>query len=238
VTAARIPAVQLLRHAVLVCLCAAVHAAAPKTGTLQNTNQGLRPLGNGSFELGTVRLNKNTRSVTFPAAVNLVADLAVEYVVVHKTGKGHESIFTTTARPQDIHLALLLLDARPVMTNAFPQDLAIPPGGERVTIEVTWKKDGRETRRAAEQLVLERPTGRPLARGEWIFNGSNFSEGMFTAQRDGSIVSIHIDPDALVNNPRRGRDNDDRHVPNTAELPAVGTPVEITIRIGTPPKTP
>ncbi len=236
--AARSPAVQLLRHAALALLCAAVHAAGPKTGTLQSTNTGLRPLGNGSFELGTVRLNKSARSVTFPATVNLIADLAVEYVVVHKTGKGHESIFTTTARPQDIHLALLLLDARPMMTNAFPQDLAIPPGGEKVGVEVAWKKDGREIRRAAEELVLDRQTGKPIPRGEWIFNGSNFSEGMFTAQRDGSIVSIHIDPDALVNNPRPGRDNDDRHAPNTTELPAVGTPVEITIQIGAQPKTP
>ncbi len=232
----------ILHRALVACLCAAAcfraGAAAPKTGALQSTNQGLRPLGKGVFELGAVRLNKSERTITVDATASLVAELAVEYALVHRTGKGHESLFTTAARPQDIHLALLLLDGKPAMTNAFPADLGLPPAGDRVTIEASWKRDGRETRRALEDLVLNRATGRPLARGAWIFNGSNFSEGMFTAQRDGSILSIHIDPDALINNPRPGRENDDLHLPNTRELPPPGTAVEITIRLGEKAKLP
>src|SRR6185503_19458576 len=135
--------------------------------------------------------------------------------------------FKTDARPHDIHVAMLLLGVKPVMTNSFGADGKAPPLGEKVWIEATWATNGTRSTFAAEDLVLNKQSKQPMPRGEWIYNGSNFSEGAFTAQRDGSIVSVHIDPDALVNNPRPGRENDDLHIPNAAKLPAIGTPVEI-----------
>jgi hypothetical protein len=194
------------------------------------TNLPVRALSGGLFQVGQVTLNKSNRTVNFPATVNL-RDETVEYAVVHKTGKTHESIFRTEARPQDIHVALLLLGVKPVMTNLFGVDGKALPPGEKVFIEMSWNNEGARVSHALEDLVLNRETHKTLSRGAWIYNGSNFSEGAFTAQRDGSIVSIHIDPDALINNPRPGRENDDLHVPNAAKLPAIGTPVEIVIRV-------
>ena len=197
------------------------------------TNAPVRALGNGLFQVGLVRLNKNLRSVSFPALVNL-RDETIEYAVVHKTGKTHESIFRTDARPQDIHVAMLLLSAKPVMTNSFGADGKAPPLGEKVFLEATWTNQGARVSFAIEDLVLNRETKRAMPRGEWIYNGSNFSEGAFTAQRDGSIISTHIDPDALVNNPWPGRENDDLYAPNAANLPPIGAAVEITIRLASP----
>jgi hypothetical protein len=198
---------------------------------LPSTNAVLRPLGAGVFQLGSVRLDKRERMVTFAAKVNIVAELSLEYAVVNKTGKTHESLFRTETIANDVHVAMLLLGAQPALTNTFPQDLSVTPPGDHVTISVTWTNDGREVRHGMEELILNRNTGKPLSVGDWIYNGSNFSEGAFTAQRDGSIVSIHIDPDALVNNPRPGRDNDDLHIPNTKILPPLETPVQICIRL-------
>ena len=194
------------------------------------TNLLVRALGGGLFQAGLVQLDKNSRTITFPAVVNL-RDQTIEYAVVHKTGKTHESIFRTEARPQDIHLAMLLLDVRPVMTNSFGADGQAPPRGDKIFVEVSWTNHGARISFAVEDLVLNRETKRPMERGEWIYNGSNFSEGAFTAQRDGSIISTHVDPDALINNPRLGRENDDLYAPNAAKLPPVGVPVEITIRL-------
>jgi hypothetical protein len=155
----------------------------------------------------------------------------VEYAVVHQTGKTHESIFSTQARPLDIQVAMLLLGAKLVMTNSFGIDGKARPLGEKLLIEASWTNGGTSARVPLEDLVLNRDTRQPMSRGEWIYNGSNFSEGAFTAQRDGSIISIHIDPDALVNNPRPGRENDDLHIPNTPRLPALGATAEIRIRL-------
>jgi hypothetical protein len=197
-----------------------------------STNARLKSVGDDVFQVGAVKLNKRERSVSFTAVPNITNELAVEYAVVHRVGKTHESLLRTDARAQDIQVAMLLLGAKPAMTNMFPEDLALPPPGEAVTIEVTWNERGKTVRHALEELILSRETGKPLTRGPWFYNGSNFSEGSFTAQRDGSIISIHIDPDALVNNPRPGRDNDDLHIPNTPLLPPLGTEMEVTMRLG------
>lgn len=194
------------------------------------TNAPVRALGGGRFAIGLVTLDQQERRVRFPATVNLREE-TVEYVVVHKAGKTHESIFRTEARPQDIHLAMLLLDARTVMTNRFDAEGKALLEGSEIEIEVAWRDLFSDHRARAEELVLNKETGEAMARGVWIYNGSNFSEGMFTAQRDGSIVSIHIDPDALSNNPRPGRENDDLYRPHAERLPPMGTRVEVTIQI-------
>src|SRR5687767_10344018 len=110
-------------------LCASCLAGA-------ESNLSVNALGGGIFQAGLVRLDKNTRTVTFPAALNLRHE-TVEYAVVHKFGKTHEGIFTTEARPQDVHVAMLLLGVKPVMTNAFGTDGKAPPAGEKVFVEVS-----------------------------------------------------------------------------------------------------
>jgi hypothetical protein len=198
------------------------------------TNPLVRAIAPGRFQIGNVSLDKTNQTVSFPAAVNMrAAELPVEYAVVHERGKTHESILRTEARPHDIHVALLLLGAQPMMTNSFGPSGKEVPIGERVIIEVAWTNEGRTMRCAMEDLITYKENGQTMTRGEWIFNGSNFSEGVFNAERDGSIISIHIDPGALINNPRPGRENDDLHLPNPARLPPIGHPVEVRVRLTT-----
>jgi len=197
------------------------------------TNLPLHAIGEGLVRVGQVTLDQSNHLVHFLAAVNL-RDETIEYTVVHKTGKTHESVFRTDARPHDIHLAMLLLGVKPAMTNSFGADGKALPLGEKIWLEASWTNGSSIVLIPMEELVLNKETGQPMSRGEWIYNGSNFSEGAFTAQRDGSIISTHIDPDALVNNPRPGRENDDLYAPNAAKLPPIGTTVEITIRLKSP----
>ena len=209
----------------------------PAVRAADATNPLVRAVAPGKFQIGQVNLDKTNRTISFPAAVNMrEADLPVEYAVVQQRGKTHESIFRTEARPHDIQVALLLLGAQPAMTNSFGASGKEVPIGERLTIEVAWTNDGRAVHCAMEDLVTNKETGQTMTRGEWIFNGSNFSEGVFNAERDGSIVSIHIDPGALINNPRPGRENDDLHVPNPAKLPPAGHPVEVRFKLHVGPK--
>jgi hypothetical protein len=194
------------------------------------TNAPVRSLGGGLFRVGQVTIDSSNRTVRFPAFVQLREE-TIEYVVVHKTGKTHESLFRTEAQPQDVQVAMLLLGAKYLMTNSFGADGKALPIGEKIWVEASWAGN-QPFKGPIEDLVQNKETGQSLSHGEWIYNGSNFSEGMFTAQRDGSILSIHIDPDALANNPRPGRENDDLYKPHTGKLPPMGTPVEITIRLG------
>jgi hypothetical protein len=168
----------------------------------------IRQISPGIFQIGKVRLDKSTRSVTFPAVVNMT-DSIVEYVVVTDQGKVHESLLRTDAVPKDIHVAMLLLDGKGSGTNVVPPDPLKPIPGDPVTIEVSWTEKGKTKRVPVEKLIFNTETRTNLSSGPWIYNGSLVDNDVFMADSEGSIVSLITDPFALVNNPRPGRDNDD-----------------------------
>ena len=197
----------------------------------EDTNAPLKGVGPGVFELGKVRLNKNERTVSFPAVVNLSPGL-IEYMIVTETGKIHESLFRTEAEPFQIHTAMLLLGAKGAGTNRFPDQPNQPLPGDKVTLEVSWRAGGdRKESRRAEELVYNQETKSTMSRGHWTYNGSRIFEGTFVAQQDGSIVSLIEDPDALINNPRLGRESDEIWEVKTNGLPALNAPVEIKIKL-------
>lgn len=188
----------------------------------------LRDLGKGQLELGRVTLDKLRRTVTIPVVVNQSAG-PVEYAVVTPGGKVHESIFRTPAEPRDLHVALLLLGARPANTNRFDPDPALALPGETVTIGVEWKRHGRNIHLSlAECVRVIDPPGR-LSEGPWVYNGSFVVDGLFAAQQTGSIVALQEDPAALINNPRPGRFNDELHHVNSKALPPRNTVASLVI---------
>lgn len=195
------------------------------------TNSPLKSIGPGLFQLGKVRLDKNKKSVTFPAVLNLSPGL-IEYVVVTETGKIHESLVRTDVEPYQIHAALLLLGAKGAGTNAFPEEPNAKIPGDKVRVEVSWKNSDRAEKRAPiEDFVYNQQQQSAMSRGPWVYNGSRILEGTFIAQQDGSIVSLIADPDALINNPRPGRENDEIWQVRTNGLPPLNWPMEVTITL-------
>ena len=155
----------------------------------------------------------------------------IEYLLVTNSGKTHESLLRADVQPYHIHLALLLLGAKGAQTNDYPEGKTAPIPGDRVSIAVAWTTKGKEQSRPAEQLVLNRRTRAPASPGPWTYNGSRTVEGTFIAQRDGSIVSLITDGDALINNPRAGREDDEFWEINKADLPPLHTPVQVTLKL-------
>jgi hypothetical protein len=193
----------------------------------------LKPIGPGLLELGVVRLDKEKRAISFPAIVNM-KDGAIEYLIVTKNGKTHESLLRTEAEPQHIHLAMLLLGAKGAGTNDFPAEPTKPLPGDPVSIEVKCQIGREEKRFRADELVFNTQTKTVMPRGEWTYNGSRVIDGVFLAQREGSIVSIMTDEFALINNPRPGRENDKIWQPRAAGLPPVDAPVEVILKLERP----
>ncbi len=214
--------------------CTAGAETAPDSLDSTAASQVVKPIETrpGLYSLGKVTVDARRRQVSFPAQVNQ-RDGVVEYAIVTSRGKTHESVFRTDAQPQNIHVAMLLLGAKPAHTNFFPADLSLPLPGERVLIHVAWQESGRRVSRPLEVFILTTNNMRSMAAGPWAYNGSYIVDGTFVAQRDGSIVSIQIDPNALVNNPRRGRENDELHHVNPQALPPEDAPVKILMRLQT-----
>ena len=72
------------------------------------------------FNLGEVQVSPSTLAISFPAQVNQRTGL-VEYLLVHETGKVHESILKTKVGGQQIHAAALLFAGKSApATNAQP----------------------------------------------------------------------------------------------------------------------
>ena len=190
----------------------------------------------GRLRIGVVEIHKDTRSVTFPATMNQ-REGVVEYAVVTRTGKTHESLFTTAASPKDVHLALLLLGVKPQPCPAEPKQGADVPAAASAKITVEWDRNGSGQTHDLSELVGVTPDGasappKPLDIALWQCTGSKFNRAGFAAELEGSIISLVTDDLALINNPATDRANDDSHFPNTASLPPAGTPV--TIRISPP----
>jgi len=192
------------------------------------------------LEIGPVRLDQRARSVSFPAVVNMNQGL-LEYLLVTGYGKKHESLLRTETQPFQIHVAMLLLNvaSRTNQLSAAPTSQIKSPGkdvlpGDKVTIEVSWSRDGQESRLPAEALLRNQrqPSATPVA--GWIYNGSSVWDGKFLAQREGSVVSLVTDACALVNNSGPGHDDDHTWTANTNSLPPVNTPVQVTIKLKPP----
>jgi hypothetical protein len=103
-------------------------------------------------------------------------------------------------------------------------------------VEISWRTNGVTRRFRAEEFVHDRKTEQTASRGAWIYTGSRLRDEGFAAQLDGSIVSLITDPDALINSPRPGREDDDNWLVRTNHLPALNAPVEVTVRIGSKAK--
>jgi hypothetical protein len=190
----------------------------------------LREISPGVYGIGLVHLDRNKQTVSFPGAINMVEG-HVEYALVHSRGKVHESVLRTEVEPFQIHLAKLLISQTEKSALVPDQKAPRELRGSEVVIWVTWKDGGTEKRVRIEELVFNLLTKSRMSRGYWVYGGSRVIDGVFLAQRDGSIFSIIADPDALVNNPRPGRNDDEIWTVHTALAPPVGTAVEITIEL-------
>ena len=226
----------------------ASHAAVEPSATPTNSpaaaasdEAALKEISPGIFQLGAVRIDRRQRSLSFPAKVELTEG-PMEYFLVSTWGKTYESIFSTETEPQHIHIAMLLLGARGAGTNldatlentgsivSHPSPIRLP--GDPVAIEMKWIRRGKEIRKSAEELVFNSRAKKAPAHGNWVYNGSFMVEATFIAEREGSIVSLVTDPQALINNVGAGHDDDSIWRANPGTLPPTNTIVEVTIRLG------
>ncbi len=216
-----------MRVVVLICLLLASFCGYSET----NAPPQLQQISPGVWRMGSILLNKTQKSIEFPAVVNLREGIG-EYFLVHRSGKVHESVLRTDVAPYQINVAMLLLGAQGKGTNAFPESEqagAIP--GTPVRIEVAWKDGKNEKSLAAEEMIRDVSRRDSMVKGPWTYNGARQLENVFTAQETGSIVSCITDPDSVINNPRKLRDDDDNWMINTRKVPPAETPVRVIIKL-------
>ncbi len=210
----------------------------------------------GVYQIGLVQLDKSNKSVQFPAVLNMDHGL-IEYLLVTTRGKTHESLLKTEAEPYHIHVAMLLLGAKGAAQTK--ELLNVPTGeyhvntpgaatnrlaallkGDPIRIELVWTNaNGARgathptvSTNAAEDWITDLQTGKSAARGTWDYNGSRVVDGIYMAQQQGSIVAVIDDVDAMVNNPRKGHENDQVWEVRTNTVPKLNGKVLVRFKLG------
>jgi hypothetical protein len=194
-----------------------------------NTNRPIRQVGPGLFEVGQVRLDTRLKTASFAGRVNQ-REGAIEYLLVAANGKLLESVLRTDIEPYHLHTALLLLGVKGAPPTTLNPDYSRPVAGDPISLSVVWTNQNQRLEFPAEDLVSNVESGQALTRGNWTYSGSRLLEGTFIAQRDRSVVAVMGDMDALINNPRPGRENDKIWTVNTKACPPLETPVWITVK--------
>ena len=205
----------------------------------------VRQVSPGIYEVGKVRLDQKAVSISFPGKLNMKRGL-LEYLLVNSKGSAHESLLVTDVGANDIHVAMLLLGAKggAITAEAPPAQLdaryfrtAPKLTGDTVFITVKWKEKDVEKTVPIEDWLFNEADKKAIEHGPWIYNGSMIYEGSFLAQAEGNLVALVTSPTALINNPRKGNDNDQMWNVNGETTPGIGTPVEIIFKLVPPTDT-
>lgn len=224
----------------------AQEAVAPKPDAktqLEEAKKLLKQTGPGLFDLNGVQINAATREVRIPCNV-LHQKLPIEYALCHETGeKVHETILQTTVRPVQVQLALLLANYQPatqgLLDHLDPKEERPykdkdsepkTPGANRIGIRCEWK-DGDKVKNVPLSDFIQNSDERktPPDLDTWIFNGSQIDDAGFIAEQTGSIISVYVDRQAIINSAAKGNHRDDLWISMPANIPAEETKVTLII---------
>lgn len=192
------------------------------------------------YQVGLVTFDQKTREIRFPAQVNMIEG-QLEFLVVHKNGKVHESLFSTEISPTHLNLAFTLLRYPPSRelyslpneagggSDKFPDVPADVKAAARVGIEVEWTDDGKVRRVPVNEWIQhgEKTTAMPVT--TWVYGGSEFYEGKYIPETCGDIIAIYLASSAILNYPGDDNNNDDVWTPFPKRVPAVGSKVTVII---------
>lgn len=196
-----------------------------------------------TYQIGKIKLNKNTREITLPAQTNITdPDTIIEYLLVHLNGeKVHESLLVTEADPTHVNLALKLLSYKE-STELFRMAKADGSIGDkypvvaddikkaaRFSIHLTWKQGDEEKTIPITDWLKHRITKKPMPRTPWVYNGSYIHQKKFKAKLTGNIFTIFPDIGSIANYPGKDREDDTIWFP-APRIPREGTALTVTLK--------
>ncbi len=202
----------------------------------------LTKTGDVTYEIGGVQFNSATRELRIPCSVNMTAGV-IEYALVSETGKTHESLLKTKVKPFDVQVALLLCHYEPhagelikILSQPQPDLLALAhrkmehQGANLVKLTVEWKEnDGLDRSAALGDWIQSKRENKHLDIPHWIFNGADTGDGVFSAELDGSFISVHFDLGGIIGSPAKWTGFDDNWTLDTKAIPPTDSPVTLVI---------
>tara|TARA_R110002094_G_scaffold28773_4_gene41742 strand:- start:931 stop:1770 length:840 start_codon:yes stop_codon:yes gene_type:complete len=202
-----------------------------------------------SFKKEGIKIDPKARTVTIPAVVNRSQD-PIEYLLIHRRGKKHESVFITECKPSILNAALLMIglekgknatfvEKKPAPTleevqNGADPLIVTPPKGKPFYMTARWTTPEKKVvEHCVEDLMFELSTQEPMGRCEWIFLGGRMAQlykgdpEVYIADLEGNLISVcYLSPDNHLGTMSHERARDDQNWWTTTKLPEPGTAIE------------
>ncbi len=182
-------------------------------------------ISDGIFKIGKVMLNQKEGYASLPATVALKEGL-IELLLCTKWGRVHETVLVTEAYPVHLQTALLLLGLKFGSPVEFAGD-SKSPLGDKTEIWVEWGKGDKKNKVRIEQLAIDKTKNESMPNVDWVFTGSQFVNGVFFAQQEGSIITTYRDPNTMFDNPLPEGADDTVYLVNSKVVPDIGTQVTV-----------
>jgi hypothetical protein len=232
-----------------------VLALAPGCGA-QDTQQSVATLL-GTLKKEGVTVDLEARTVAVDAFVNRPGDL-LEYVLIHRRGKGHEALLVTEVRPSVLNAGLLALGLTPGKNADFkprnplptPEEAAagaptvdvIPPQGTQLWLTVAWSDDaGKRHELPIEDLLIDLHTQRPVVDASFLYLGGRMAPlqrgqpPVFVADYEGNLISCcYLLPENHLVTMRHERAPSDQNWWIDDRCPPPGTAVRVTLHLRMP----
>lgn len=227
--------------------CLAQERAPVEPKSLPAPDQEMEPvkpaierLEDGRMQVGKVTFDPKTREIRFPAAVNMTDGL-LEFVIVHESGKVHESLFITDISATHLNLAFKLLRYIPSpelymlpngtggLSGEFPEVDDKVKAGSRIKMDIEWKDGDRVRKVPLNEWIQHAVKGDTMPAGPWVYGGSEVLNGKFVPEITGDIAAIFVTNASLINYPGEDNQDDTVWLVYPKRVPAEGTRVSIIV---------
>lgn len=183
-------------------------------------------LEGGAVLVGGITVDPRTRSISFPATLNL-AQGVLEVIIATPEGRLHEALLKADISPLRLQALLYTLN----LSNGPRQRDTTGRMGDLVDIDLEYTgADGKAVREPVESWIRDTRTGAPMKRLGWVFTGSAMRDGVFLAEEEGNICINYSVGSAIFDSPDSQSLDDTIHVvePSRRE-PGLGAPVKVII---------
>ncbi|MFW6413859.1 MAG: YdjY domain-containing protein [Verrucomicrobiota bacterium] len=167
----------------------------------------IKQLPGGDLKLGDIILHRDTKTISFPAEMNLRKG-PLEVLIATSRGRLHESLLETDIRPLHLQTFLYLLGLDNGARMPSGHDAEEPEGssphqdtsassreadeeegqGDLVDLDIRWEEDGKTRTRPIEEYIINTHEDRTMKRHGWVFVGSSVKDGKFLADIEGNIA--------------------------------------------------
>ena len=195
------------------------------------TNSHFQQVGPHIYAVGKVRLDKEHRTVSFPATVNM-QDGIVEYFLVSTQEKCMKAC-SEPRRTYHIHLAMLLLNAKGAPKDKLTENYAKPVPGDPILIQCSrGPSRTRKPKSRPESLVLDKAAKGPMARGPWTYRAARESSTARSSRNATAPSWPRLATSTRWSTiPAQGGKTTRIWTVNKKVCPPVGTPVEVTLQL-------